>query len=485
MSQTFHHKSTSRAASAGEDSVSLIHTTILFWLQTFVFQIRPEKIGISQDDFFGTNYRSLLNIVVSLQIPGGVLCAAPGLPCTAYHWGSFPTLYAGKRKRIKRQSCISKSLCSIYLLVLFSFPLAAQDSIATVRQDTSMGIRFNVHRNISPYGTSSNVGPSINNPPGAGGNVDSLNNSPLGAGGNMHPANNSPLASGARSLLTPRQVKSRVRFVAISNVAGYSAILAGLNSAWYSNYDRSRFHTFNDNKEWLQIDKVGHMYGAYIESRTSMELWRWTGIDRKKRIWYGGLSGIVYQTIIETLDGFSTGWGWSWGDIGANILGSGTLIAQELAWDDQRIKLKFSFHKNNYGDPRLNNRADKIFGKTLAERFIKDYNAQTYWASANLKSFLPKTNLPPWLCIAVGYGAEGMFGANDNTGKDPDGNINFDRRDIKRYRQWYLSPDIDFTKIKTRKKGVRFLFTVLSAFKFPAPSLEFSNGKFKVNALHF
>jgi uncharacterized protein YfiM (DUF2279 family) len=285
--------------------------------------------------------------------------------------------------------------------------------------------------------------------------------------------------------LTDEQIKKRVRGVAIANVVGYSAILIGLNSAWYTNYPRSGFHFFNDNKEWLQVDKVGHMYSAYIESRASMELWRWTGISREKQIWLGGLSGAVYQTAIEVLDGFSTEWGFSWGDFSSNILGSGILIAQELAWDDQRVKLKFSFHRNNYGDPQLNQRADELYGTSLAERAIKDYNAQTYWASANLKSFLPSSNLPAWLSVAVGYGADGMFGANENLAKYKEGNITFDRRDIKRYRQWYLAPDIDLTKIKTNKKGIRFLLTVLSAFKFPTPSLEFSNGKFKVHALHF
>ncbi len=287
------------------------------------------------------------------------------------------------------------------------------------------------------------------------------------------------------NLLTPQQVKKRVRTVAIANVVGYSAIMVGLYSEWYSQYPQSGFHTFNDNAEWLQVDKVGHMYGSYIESRTSMELWRWTGISRKKRIWYGGLSGAAYQTVIEVLDGFSSEWGWSWGDFSANIIGSGTLIAQELAWDDQRIKIKFSFHTKDYGDPLLNARADKIYGKTLSERFIKDYNAQTYWASANLKAFFPESNLPAWLSVAVGYGADGMFGARDNTAKDDAGNIIFDRSDIRRYRQWYLSPDIDLTKIKTNKKGLKVLFTILSAFKFPAPSVEFSKGKFSFHAVHF
>jgi uncharacterized protein YfiM (DUF2279 family) len=286
-------------------------------------------------------------------------------------------------------------------------------------------------------------------------------------------------------LLTPEQKKKRIWLVAGSNVVAYSTAMIGLSAAWYKNYPKTSFHTFNDNKEWLQADKVGHMYSAYVESRASMELWRWTGIDRKKRIWIGGMSGAFYQTVIEVLDGFSSQWGWSWGDFGANILGSGALVAQELAWDEQRIKLKFSFHRKTYSDPQLNQRSDVLFGKGSAERFLKDYNGQTYWASANLKSFFPKSKLPAWLAVSVGYGVEGLFGAERNIGKDDNGNIIFSRPDIKRYRQWYLAPDIDLSKIKTNSKALNFFLTFLSAFKFPLPSLEFSNGAFKVHAIHF
>ncbi len=355
-----------------------------------------------------------------------------------------------------------KPLLGIALLIILSLHSTAQNSVSTIQQNTNLVLSPNL-----TLERGSLTGERINLV--------------------SHHQNRKAklLLGGVSDSLTEQQVKSRVRLATISNVVGYSAILVYLNAAWYADFPRGSFRFFNDNAEWLQIDKVGHIYGTYIESRTSMELWRWTGIDRKKRIWIGGLSGAAYQTVIEILDGFSTDWGWSWGDFSANMLGSATLISQELAWDDQRIKLKFSFHKNNYGDAELNQRGDELFGKTLAERFIKDYNAQTYWASANLQSFFPKSNLPPWLAVAVGHGAEGMFGARANVGTTQNVNTSFDRRDIKRYRQWYLAPDIDFTKIKTNKKGVKLLFFALSAFKFPTPSLEFSKGKFKVNALHF
>jgi uncharacterized protein YfiM (DUF2279 family) len=273
--------------------------------------------------------------------------------------------------------------------------------------------------------------------------------------------------------------RHRVRLVTAANIVGYGGALVALNALWYAKFPRSGFHFFNDNAEWLQVDKAGHVYSAYSESRASMELWRWAGLSRKKRVWLGGLSGVVYQSVIEILDGFSSQYGFSNADFTANILGSGLFVGQEFAWDDQRIKLKFSFHKKNYGEADLNKRADDLYGKTEIERFIKDYNAQTYWLSANINAFFPGSKLPRWLSIAAGYGAEGMFGARSNIALDKNGVVIFDRSDIKRHRQWYLSPDIDFTKIRTNKKGLKFLFFMLSAVKFPAPTIEFSNGNFK------
>lgn len=280
--------------------------------------------------------------------------------------------------------------------------------------------------------------------------------------------------------------KTRVKMVATGNIMGYGGAMVGLYAAWYSHYPQTHFHFFDDNYEWKQVDKVGHAYSAYIESYASMEMWRWAGVSRNKRILIGGLSGVAYQTIIETLDAFSVGWGWSWGDFGANVFGSGLLVGQELAWNDQRVRFKFSFHKKNYGATDLNRRADDLYGKSLGERMIKDYNGQTYWLSANLKSFLPNSNLPSWLGVAVGYGADGMFGGESNVGKDDLGNITFDRRDIQRYRQFYISPDIDFSKIKTKSKLVKIAFGFLNAFKFPAPSIEYnSKGKLVFNFIHF
>ena len=269
------------------------------------------------------------------------------------------------------------------------------------------------------------------------------------------------------------------------NAALYGSTMVGLYQAWYKNYPQSNFHTFNDWDEWQQMDKIGHVYSAYTMSKFGTELWMRNGIDRNKSIWIGGITGAAYQTIIEFLDAYSAQWGWSWGDVGGNLLGSALFTAQELTWKEQRIQMKTSFHKMEYSDPELNKRSDNIFGKSLAERSLKDYNGQTYWLSTNLSSFFPNSKIPKWAMVSLGTGASGMFGARANLAKDNLGNIIFDRTNISRKRHWYLAPDIDLTKIKTKKKSIKTLLFVLNSLKFPMPAIEFSNNKVRMSWVGF
>jgi hypothetical protein len=98
---------------------------------------------------------------------------------------------------------------------------------------------------------------------------------------------------------------------------------------------------------------------------------------------------------------------------------------------------------------------------------------------------MPRSNFPSWLNLSIGYGAEGLLGGVENKGFDKDGQITFNRLDIRRNRQWYLSPDINFTKIKSNKKSVRTLFAVLNTIKVPAPAIEFSKGKLRGRIFSF
>lgn len=277
--------------------------------------------------------------------------------------------------------------------------------------------------------------------------------------------------------------KGRVRLVAGLNVVAYAGSLVALNEAWYKGYPKTSFQVFDDSREWLQVDKVGHAWSAYSLGKYSSDVWQWAGLPHRKAVWVGGLSGAGYLTVIELLDAHSERWGWSWADMAANAGGSGLFIAQELLWKEQRIQFKFSSHRKKY-EASLKARADDLYGTSLPEKILKDYNGQTYWLSVNMHSFLPESPFPKWLNIAVGYGAEGMLGGFDNKWTNADGTTTT-RYDIVRRRQFFLSPDIDFTKIRTNKKAIRTLLNVLNAIKIPAPALQFSRGRVKGYWVYF
>lgn len=273
--------------------------------------------------------------------------------------------------------------------------------------------------------------------------------------------------------------------VGSGSVAAYGGSFLFLSKAWYKNFPKTSFHTFNDLGEWKQVDKAGHAWTTYHTSRHTTELWRWGGISRNNALLLGTGSSLLYLFTIEYLDGHSADWGWSWGDVGANVVGASLYASQEMLWKEQRVGIKFSSHYKTYNGTDLQQRANKLFGESFQARLLKDYNAQTYWLSANLFSFHPTTSLPKWLNIAIGYGAEGLFGGYENIARDNHGNLTFDRRDIKRYRQWMLAPDVDFTRIKTKSKLLKTAFSALIMLKFPTPAIEFSNGSFKFRAIAF
>ncbi|MGB5417984.1 DUF2279 domain-containing protein, partial [Algibacter sp.] len=198
--------------------------------------------------------------------------------------------------------------------------------------------------------------------------------------------------------------KPRRNAVTISEASAGIITLVGLNQLWYADFEQSKFHTINDNNEWLQMDKLGHVFTSYQLGKHGAQLLNWSGVSERDQLIYGATLGFTFLSAVEVFDGFSSEWGFSWGDILANCAGTGLYIGQELLWKEQRIALKYSFHQTNYAK----HRPDKL-GKTFFEQVLKDYNGQTYWLSANLHAFFKESNIPKWLNIAVGYGAEGML----------------------------------------------------------------------------
>lgn len=254
--------------------------------------------------------------------------------------------------------------------------------------------------------------------------------------------------------------------------------LGALSVSWYADYPRSSFHFFNDNKEWLQMDKLGHATSAYFISRTTFNLLRWPGVSSKKTAWYGGATGFGYLAMVELLDGFSAEWGFSPGDFAANTIGSVAFTGQQLAWNEQRILLKWSYHETRYPHYRPN-----VLGSNLPERMLKDYNGQTYWLSVNVHSFLQDdSKFPKWLNVSLGYSADGMLGGNSNPTEIYGNTLS----SFERTRQYFLSLDLDLTRIKTRSKALNAIFNIIGVLKMPFPAIEYnSQNEWILHGLYF
>lgn len=254
--------------------------------------------------------------------------------------------------------------------------------------------------------------------------------------------------------------------------------LVGLNTAlyytWYSNYNTGKFHTFNDNNEWQGVDKCGHAFTTFNLAKIGINLANNAGWQRPKHKLLAGSVGLLFMTSIEVQDGFSRGWGFSWGDVLANTTGSTLAIAQAIAFNNRYpFQLKFFYNKSSIAPYNTN-----LLGKSSAERLLKDYNAQSYWLSFFPKQLFTHSVLPSYLGVSLGYKATGMLGASNNN--------NFATTNYTRTQRYYLSLDIDLSQLKTRYKWLNKTLHVLSFIKVPLPVVSIdSKGVWRGQLLPF
>ena len=269
---------------------------------------------------------------------------------------------------------------------------------------------------------------------------------------------------------------------ALTMVIGAEAAYFGLsmlvlNNTWYRGRQDVPFHFYNDNRAYLQVDKFGHAFGAYVQSYCGHALLRGVGLSEGNAIAFGASLGLLMQTPIEVMDGIHEGWGFSWGDMLANASGSALVIGQQLAFGEQIAIGKFSYRESEYA-----RQSNGYLGSNSLDRILKDYNAHTYWLSVPLARILPRSGLPPWLCVSLGYGADGMFGEYENIREHNGVAI----PETPRYRQILLSLDIDWRQIHTDSPILKTLLTALTFIKLPFPALELtSQGRVKGHALYY
>ena len=250
-----------------------------------------------------------------------------------------------------------------------------------------------------------------------------------------------------------------------------------LSKQWYSDKKRVPFHFYNDLRGWNQVDKFGHFYASYIESDIGYSLMKKFNFSEKKSLYLGGFQGLILETPIEIFDAYYDGWGFSLSDMVANAAGSLFFIFQQKILKEQIIKPKLSFSRSKYA--RV---ANGYLGKNnIVSEFLYDYNGYTFWFSISPRSIFPRSKIPKWFNVSFGYGSDGMIGEFKNLSSYKGVEIpNFER-----FRQFYLSLDIDFSKIKTNSKFMKGVFTTLSYIKIPLPTLEISQKKIKGHLIYF
>lgn len=264
--------------------------------------------------------------------------------------------------------------------------------------------------------------------------------------------------------------KAKLRFVTGSIIGAEIGLLYYLQNVWYKDQIPDGFKFYNDSKGYKQIDKMGHVYGAYMGSYIGYKSLKWAGVANKKAALIGGSVGFFLQLPIEIWDGMYPGWGFSWSDVGANALGSAIIITQGFFLEDIPITYKFSFAPSIYA-----RQANGYLGDGVNELFY-DYNGHTYWLSFGLNKLVQTEKIPSWLNLAVGYGAGGMFGEFQNRSSYRGVKI----PETERYRKFLLSLDIDFTKIPCKNRALKKVFNHLFWLKIPFPAVGF-NTKGEIN----
>jgi len=283
------------------------------------------------------------------------------------------------------------------------------------------------------------------------------------------------LYSSGQELLLDENYKNQRRIFYSTAIGSYAISITSLSYVWYKDYEKSSFHFFDDSKEWLQMDKAGHIYSSWHITSFFYRGFMYSQYSKELSLKYSFISSNIAMASIEVFDGFSKKWGASLSDIAANLLGSSAFYLQEKYATNPFVFMKFSFSQSPYY-----HFYPKALGNNYLQNIIKDYNGQSYWLSFPVNNIINKA--PKWLCLSLGYSANGMLGGmdniyNDNWAKKPD-------YDIKRYRQYLFSIDLDLSAIKSNNKFIKQSLNLFNILKIPFPTIELSNNKLKAHYIY-
>lgn len=257
------------------------------------------------------------------------------------------------------------------------------------------------------------------------------------------------------------------RVAAVSSGIGvlWAGSMTALHQVWYKGVPKTKWHSFNDASNWMQMDKAGHVYTAYQLNARCTDLFQWSGLKPTPSILLGSGVSLGYQTTLEFLDAYSADWGFSWGDVLANGIGTGFYAFQEALWHEERFIPKFSYYPTAYARVR-----PEILGSSFGESVLKDYNGQSYWLSISPGKFLKNSSFPKWICFSVGYSVDEKLKGDADTYVDMHYGTVYQAK-----REFLFSLDVDFSSIPVRKPWLKTLLSQINYLKVPFPTLLISD----------
>lgn len=242
--------------------------------------------------------------------------------------------------------------------------------------------------------------------------------------------------------------------------------MTALALSWYGGQLETPFHFFDDLAEWCQVDKWGHFFAAFQLAALVARLLGWTGMDKSMAASRAAGVSFLMMAGVEVGDGFSTGYGASVYDLLANGAGVLAWFLQSKFLGRVRWLPKFSFHFTQWAMQR-----PSLLGDHWLSQIIKDYNGQTYWVTVPvLKGRLS------WLCLSVGYGAEGMIHGRleENLASG-----------LTTHRRILLSLDVAPNGPFFDTGPGRWIMPLLHGCKLPAPTLEISENGIRFHWIYF
>lgn len=268
---------------------------------------------------------------------------------------------------------------------------------------------------------------------------------------------------------------ARVSTVSASVGVIWGGSITGLSEIWYADVAKTKFHSIDDFHNWLQMDKGGHFYTANKINALCTDLYRWSGLKENTSLILGAGISLGYQTSLELLDASSLNWGFSWSDMTFNVLGTAWYTGQYLLWKEERIIPKFSYSPTKFAAVR-----PEVFGSTPLESFLKDYNGHTYWLSISPGKFLPKSKIPKWICLSLGYSVDEKLIGSKEVYVDPHTGVSYFSN-----REFLLSMDIDFSALDIKRPWLKVLVKQFNYIKVPFPALLFRGNTTYLRGIYF